>query len=49
MGARQFASSLFGIDNNAALERNMNSLNTDYVGVINGMANGWSTGLPIHV
>ncbi|NOX42154.1 MAG: NAD(P)-binding protein [Gammaproteobacteria bacterium] len=49
MGARQFASSLFGADENASEQRNNNSINTDYNAVINGMAKGWSSGLPICV
>jgi len=48
MGARQFASSLFSTDENASRIRNENSKNTDYKLVINGMAKGWSNGLPIY-
>ena len=48
MGARQFASSLFHTDENESEIRNENSKNTDYGLVVNGMAKGWSSGLPIY-
>ncbi len=48
MGARQFASSLFHTDKNESKIRNENSKNTDYALVVNGMAKGWSSGLPIY-
>jgi len=47
MGARQFASSLFSTDKNASEMRNRNSKKTDYKAMVNGMAKGWSSGLPI--
>ncbi len=48
MGARQFASSLFNTDENTSRKRNESSKNTDYNLVVNGMAKGWSSGLPIY-
>ncbi len=48
MGARQFASSLFHMDENESEIRNENSKNTDYGLVVNGMAKGWASGLPIY-
>ena len=48
MGARQFASSLFHANENECEIRNDNSKKTDYSLVVNGMAQGWSSGLPIY-
>jgi len=47
MGARQFALSLFRTDGDASEQRNINSVNTNYNSVIDSMAKGWSSGLPI--
>ena len=49
MGARQFASSLFNTDIKASKIRNINSQKTDYNLVVDGMASGWSSELPIHI
>lgn len=48
MGARQFASSLFHTNENESEIRNEKSKKTDYSLVVNGMAKGWSSGLPIY-
>jgi len=47
MGARQFATSLFNSNSDACKQRNLNSKATDYDAVVNGMAKGWATGLPM--
>ncbi|OMH34057.1 flavoprotein monooxygenase acting on aromatic compound [Motiliproteus sp. MSK22-1] len=47
LGARKLASSIFNTDPDYCSERNQNSLRTDYRAVVEGMAKGWATGLPI--
>jgi len=47
MGGRQFASSLFSQDEAYCKQRNENSAATDYAAVIQGMAKGWASGLPM--
>lgn len=47
MGARQFATSLFNTDAEYCLQRNLNSKTTDYNSVIEGMSQGWGSGLPM--
>ena len=46
-GGRQLASALFNNDANVCIQRNVASKNTDYQELVNGMATGWASGLPI--
>lgn len=46
-GARQFAAFLFMNDKNASTQRNSKSISTDYDAMVNGMANAWSSELPM--
>ena len=47
MGGRQLASSIFNQDAEFCKHRNLASKNTNYQGAVIGMAQGWSSGLPI--
>jgi len=47
MGGRQLASSIFNQDAEFCKHRDLASKNTDYDNVVIGMANGWSSGLPL--
>ena len=47
MGGRQLASSIFNKDEAFCKQRNIVSKNTNYQNAVVGMANGWSSGLPI--
>jgi len=46
-GGRQLASSIFNINEEFCKQRNIASKNTNYQNAVVGMANGWSSGLPI--
>lgn len=46
-GGRQLASSIFNINEEFCKQRNVASKNTNYQNAVVGMANGWSSGLPI--
>jgi len=46
-GGRQLASSIFNNNEEFCKHRNIASKNTNYQNVVVGMANGWSSGLPI--
>jgi 2-polyprenyl-6-methoxyphenol hydroxylase-like FAD-dependent oxidoreductase len=47
MAGRQLASSIFNQDTAFCEQRDLVSKNTDYTGLIAGMAKGWMSGLPI--
>jgi len=47
LGARQFADSLFNTSRPLSLRRNESSKATDFSAVVEGMARGWSSGLPM--
>lgn len=47
MTGRQLASSIFNDDADYCESRNQASLDTNFKNVVNGMASGWSSGLPI--
>ena len=47
MGGRQLASSIFNQDLAFCKQRNIASKNTDYAGLVSGMAKGWMSELPI--
>lgn len=46
-GGRQLASSIFNNNEEFCKHRNIESKNTNYQNAVVGMANGWSSGLPI--
>ena len=46
-GGRQLASSIFNNNEEFCKQRNIASKNTNYQNAVVGMANGWSSGLPI--
>ena len=46
-GARQLAHSLFNTDPDFCRERNHISQQTDFLAMVQGMANGWGSGLPL--
>ena len=47
IGGRQLASSIFNSDLAFCKQRNIASKNTDYAGLVSGMAKGWMSELPI--
>ncbi len=47
MGGRQLAASIFNQDEKFCIDRNLASKNTDFQKVVEGMAKGWSSRLPI--
>jgi len=47
MGGRQLASSIFNQDAEFCKQRNLASKNTNYQNAVEGMAKGWSSGLPL--
>jgi FAD-dependent urate hydroxylase len=47
MGGRQLASSIFNQDLAFCEQRDLISKNTNYAGLVAGMAKGWMSGLPI--
>jgi len=49
LAARQFAASLFNRDPQFCVQRNRNSLETDYGQVVQGMAKTWAKGLPLGI
>jgi len=46
-GGRQLANSIFNIDPEFCLQRNIKTKMIDYDAAVNGMAKGWASGLPL--
>ena len=47
LGGRQLAQSIFNLDVEYCRQRDLNSSKTDFGKLVEGMANGWSSGLPM--